>query len=305
MLDRVVLARDLMDVRGAPLGVRGQVVSVESLDGARRAGPPAPLKRLSQTNLADDLHLPFADSAYRHFFRSAQVQGSVARAILAVSLPPVLFEELQGLKLVDPDRYRHALSTAAVTARMLIVAVGDAPALPDLVAAGLLHDLGMRHVSACLGGNGDPLRPEQVRELAAHPLLGAWHLSRVLGRHPAVDAALAHHWRGGRGYPTLPRRPSHAVDAVAVASAFAALTQARAFRSRPYDARGAADVLISEANAGMVGLDTVRLLVHALRGGRGDVRNVRLGRARPGHSPDVNSYTSVALAPRPSTAVRP
>jgi response regulator RpfG family c-di-GMP phosphodiesterase len=115
------------------------------------------------------------------------------------------------------------------------------------VAAALLHDLGMRHVPAYLAGNGDALDPKEVQELAAHPLLGAWHLSRVLGRHPAVDAALAQHWRGGRGYPTLPQRPSRAVDAVAVASAFAALTQARSFRSQPYDARGAADVLIAEA----------------------------------------------------------
>ena len=293
MLDRVVLARDLIDVRGAPLGVRGQVVSVESVCGSRRM-TPLPLKRLSETSLADDLHLPFADSAYRHFFRGSQVQGAVARAILAVPLPYVLFEELQALKLADPDRYRHALSTAAVTARMLIVAVGDAPALPDLVAAALLHDLGMRHVPSYLAGNGDALGPKEVQELAAHPLLGAWHLSKILGRHPAVDAALAHHWRGGRGYPTLPQRPSRSVDAVAVASAFAALTQARAFRSEPYDARGAADVLIAEANAGFVGVDTVRLLVHALRGGKGDVRSVRFGRARPGHAPAVNSYTSVA-----------
>jgi hypothetical protein len=294
MLDRVVLARDLMDVRGAPFGVRGQVVSVESVCGSRRLGAPLPNKRLSETTLADDLHLPFADPWSRHFFRGGQVQGAVARAILSVSLPHVLFEELHALRTADPERYRHALTTAAVTARMLIVAVGNAPALPELVAAALLHDLGMRYVPASVVGNGASLGPKEVQELAAHPLLGALHLSRVLGPHPAVDAALAHHWRGGRGYPTLPQRPSRAVAAVAVASAFAALTQSRAFRSRPYDARGAADVLIAEASAGLACLDTVRLLVHALRGGRGDVRGVRFGRPRAGHSPEVNSYASVA-----------
>jgi HD-GYP domain-containing protein (c-di-GMP phosphodiesterase class II) len=200
------------------------------------------------------------------------------------------------MKASDPVRYRHAVITTAVTARMLIAAVGDAPAMGELLAAALLHDLGMRHVSFHLLRNADPLDAAEVEDVAMHPLLGAWHLAGALGRHPAVEAALSHHWRSGRGYPTLPRAPTRAVEVVAVASAFAALTQSRPFRAAPYDARGAVDVIVAEANTGQRDVDTVRLLVHALRGARGEVRDVRFARARLGHAPPVNRHTPIAAA---------
>src|SRR3990172_5554201 len=94
--------------------------------------------------------------------------------------------------------------------------------------------------------------------------------------------------------PRLPRPPPRAVQVVAVASAFTALTQMRAFRSEPFDARGAADVLISETARSRADLNTVRLLVHALRGARGEVGLVSFGRERLGHAPVVNRYTDIA-----------
>jgi len=294
MFDRVVLSRDLFDANGAVLVKRGLVISVDSVYETARRAPALPRLVLSETIIAEDLHLPLADPPYRHFFRGSGVQAAVARALLAVRLPQALFDELAALKVLDPARYRHGLTTGAVTARMLIAAVGDAPALPDLAAAGLLHDLGMRHLSFHRLRSGDPLDRREVMDVASHPILGAWHLASLLGAHPAVDAALAHHWRNGRGYPSLPRAPSRAVQVVAVASAFTALTQMRAFRSEPFDARGAADVLISEAARSRADLNTVRLLVHALRGARGEVGLVSFGRERLGHAPVVNRYTDIA-----------
>ncbi len=293
MFDRVVLSRDLVDVRGVVLGQRGHVISVAAVHEAALRAPATPRRLLSETPIAEDLHLPLADPPYRHLFRGSGVQAAVARALLGVRLPQSLFDELSNLKISDPARYRHGLTTAAVTTRMLIAAVGDAPALPDLAAAGLLHDLGMRHLSFHLVRNGDRLDGQEVMDVASHPLLGGWHLATVLGTHPAVDAALAHHWRCGYGYPALPHAPARAVQVVGVASAFAALTQTRAFRSEPFDARGAADVLISEATAGRADVNTARLLVHALRGAKGEVRQVRFGRERLGHAPKVNRHTNI------------
>jgi HD-GYP domain-containing protein (c-di-GMP phosphodiesterase class II) len=293
MFDRVVLPRDMVDARGTTIGRRGFVLSVDSVQEAARRASPIPRKALSETPVAQDLHLPLADPPYRHLFRGPGVQAAVARALLAVRLPQPLFDELAALKSSDPARYRHGLSTAAVTARMLIAAVGDAPALPDLAAAGLLHDLGMRHLSVHLARNGDPLDGREVMDVASHPILGAWQLAGLLGQHPAVEAALCHHWRNGHGYPSLTQAPSRAAQVVSVASAFAALTQARAFRSHPFDARGAADVLISEASASRADVNTVRLLVHTLRGASGEVREVRFGRERMGHAPSVNRYTAI------------
>jgi HD-GYP domain-containing protein (c-di-GMP phosphodiesterase class II) len=294
MYDRVVLTRDLVDARGTVLAPRGFVVSISGVYEAARKAPQLARRPLSETPLAEDLHLPLADPPYRHLFRGGDVQAAVARALLNVRLPHVLFEELQACKAVDAARYRHALTTAAVTVRMLIAAVGQAPALPDIAAAGLLHDVGMGHLSAHLVRNGDPLGPREVLDVAAHPLLGAFHVASVLGVHPAVDAALAHHWRNGHGYPCLSRTPTRSVQVVAVASTFAALTQARPYRSEPFDARGAADVLIAEAAAARGDMNTVRLLVHALRGAKGEVREIRWGRERLGHAPAVNRHTDIA-----------
>ena len=56
---------------------------------------------------------------------------------------------------------------------------------------------------------------------------------------------------GAAGRATRPcaRPPPRSMEVVSVASAFAALTQPRPFRSGAYDARGAADVLVAEAAA--------------------------------------------------------
>ena len=92
--------------------------------------------------------------------------------------------------------------------------------------------------------------------------------------------------------------PSRAVEAVVVASAFAALTQPRPYRSAPFDVRGAADVLVAEATVGHADESTVRLLVHALRGGTGDPRRIRFGVVREGHAPEVNRHAPVAAPAR-------
>jgi HD-GYP domain-containing protein (c-di-GMP phosphodiesterase class II) len=197
-------------------------------------------------------------------------------------------------KLLDPVRYRHAVSTAVVTTRLVLAATGSARASPQIAAAGLLHDIGMRHVPPRVTSTPDSLHGDDAVEIAQHPLLGAFQLARVLGHQPAVEAALAHHWRDGQGYPDLTDRPSPTSEVVAVASAFAALTHARAYRSEPFGARGAVDVLVAEAASGYADPFAVKLLVHALRGCDGQMSGLRFARARPGAAPEVNRHTRIA-----------
>jgi hypothetical protein len=73
--------------------------------------------------------------------------------------------------------------------------------------------------------------------------------------------------------------PSQCMEVLSLASAFAALKQPRPFRPA-FDARGASDVLVAEAANRLADEISVRLLVHALRGGRGDARQIRFGRER-------------------------
>jgi hypothetical protein len=294
MLTRVTLVRDLVDCRSRVLARRGEVLSQAAVAEAAARARPGPGRPLSASVVVEDLREPFGDPVYKHVFRQSTVQSTLGRIVLSAELPEELHQELGVLREVDWARYRHGIVTALVATRMLLAAVGDARALPELAAAALLHDLGMRHVKPDPGGA--PLSPADVLEVAGHPLLGGFHLATVLGPHPAVDAALGHHWRCGKGYPRLSSAPARAVEVIAVASAFAALTQPRTFRSAAFDARGATDVLVGDAGAGEADLESVQLLVHVLRGAQGPMHEVRFGRERVGGAPEDNRYTPIARA---------
>jgi HD-GYP domain-containing protein (c-di-GMP phosphodiesterase class II) len=294
MFDRIVLDQDLVDCRGDVLGRRGLVLSAETIAEAARRAPALPRRRLEASPLRGDVEAPLDDPVYAHLFPTRALRAEVEAALLAVTLPDALLEELVAMRRTATHLYEHALATAAVASRILLTAVGTSRGIPELAAAALLHDLGMRHLPARLFKNRDRLTREESTAIAAHPLLGAYHVASVLGEHPAVSAAAGHHWRCGQGYPALGGPPARSVEVIAVASSFAALTQPRSFRSGAYSARGAADVLVAEAALGHADGVTVKLLVHALRGGGGDLHGVRFGRERPGHAPDVNRHTRVA-----------
>jgi HD-GYP domain-containing protein (c-di-GMP phosphodiesterase class II) len=293
MFDRITLDQDLIDCHGAVLARQGFVVSPQSIAEAARLAVQAPRLPLGDTPHRAEATATLADPRYQHLFAAAAVRQAVERALLEVRLPEVLFEELTAVQRANPALYRHGVATAAVAVRMLLAAVGDLKGVPDMAAAALLHDLGMRHVPMKLVRNRDRLTSREAAEIAGHPLIGAYHLARLLGRHPAVAAAQAHHWRCGQGYPHLAAPPPRSAEVVAVASAFAALTQPRPFRSEPFDVRAAADLLVAEARAGTADTNTVKLLIHALRGARGDLREVRFGGSRGGVVPEVNRHTPV------------
>lgn len=293
MLDRVTLGHDLIDCRGETLARKGFVISPQSIADAARAAVLGPRVALGDTPHAAEVGAPLADPTYKHLFGTSAVRQAVERALLEVRLPEVLFEELTAVRRANPALYKHGLATAAIASRMLLCAVGDARGVPEQAAAGLLHDLGMRHVPMRLMRNRDRLTKAEIADVAAHPLTGAYHLARLLGNHPAVAAAHAHHWRCGQGYPRLPSTPTRSTEVVAVASTFAALTQQRPFRSDAYDARSAADVLVEDARVGTADANTVKLLVHALRGGQGDLRALKFGTNRGGQVPEVNRHTPV------------
>jgi hypothetical protein len=298
MFDRLILTEELLDSRGALVAARGTVLSAQSIAEVARRTPPPARHVLADTALAAEVAAPLSEPAYRHLFAGEGVRDAIRSALLGVRLPDPLLQELLAVRRETPLLHVHAFATAAVAVRILLSVVGAARTLPELAAAALLHDLGMRHLPARLLEHDGELAQGDAALIAAHPLVGAYHVASMLGNHPAVDAARCHHWRCGQGYPTLQAPPSRSVEVISVASTFAALTQPRPFRASVYDARGASDVLAAEAVDGHADANTVKLLVHALRGGRGDPRSIRFGRPREGHGPDVHRYVHVAAPAR-------
>jgi HD-GYP domain-containing protein (c-di-GMP phosphodiesterase class II) len=298
VFDRLTLHEDLVDCHGEVLAPRGKVISPQTIEEAAERAPSRPRRGLTETALAADLELPFESPVYEPLFGRPGAREAVEHTLHSVHLPEPLVDELLAARREQPVVYRHAVLTAAVGVRVLMAAVGRARALADLAAAALLHDLGMRQVSPRLFASHDRLSIEQVHRIAAHPLLGAYHLASVLGHHPAVAAARSHHWRCGQGYPGLAGPPARAIEVISVASAFCALTQPRPYRSGAYDARGAVDVLVRDTMTGHADATTVRLLVHALRGGDGDPSAVRFGGSRDGHGPSQNGHSPVEAPQR-------
>lgn len=300
MFDRLTLAHDLLDCRGATVARRGAVVSPETIAEAAQRAPRAPREDVAGAGVMEELAAALREPCYAALFERPGARAAVERAVAAVRLPRALVDELEATRQEAPALHRHAVVTAAVALRILHAAVGESKELPELAAAALLHDHGMRHVPAAVLAARERLDVSAAHRIAAHPLLGAYHLASVLGPHPAVAAARSHHWRCGQGYPALGAAPQRSLVAIAVASTFAALTQPRPYRSAPYDARGATDVLVAEATVGHADESTVRLLVHALRGGEGDPRRIRFGGVREGHVPEVNRHVPVAAPVRSS-----
>lgn len=298
MFDRLTLEEDLRDSRGELVAARGTVLSAESIAEAARRAPQRPRRPLGDTDLAADVEAALEAPVYAHLFAGEGVLDGVRRALRQVRLPEPLLDELQALRAGAPHLHVHAFATAAVAVRMLLSAVGAARTLPEIAAAALLHDLGMRHLPPRLFRQRGGLARDDALRIASHPLVGAYQVAAALGKHPAVDAARCHHWRCGQGYPTLDAAPSRSVEVISVASTFAALTHPRPFRAAVYDVRGASDVLAAEASSGHADATSVKLLVHALRGGRGDPRAIRFGRRRDGHGPDPHGYVHVSAPAR-------
>lgn len=298
MFDRLTLREDLADCSGGLLAPRGMVISPQTIEEAADHAPRLPRRRLSESGIAADLEFPFEIPVYEPLFGRRGAREAVERVLRAIALPGPLVDELLAARREQPLVYRHAILTAAVGVRVLLSAVGPGRTLDDLAAAALLHDLGMRQVPGRLLSSHDRLSAEQVHRIAAHPLLGAYHLASVLGHHPAVTAARSHHWRCGQGYPGLSGPPPRAIEVIAVASAFCALTQPRPYRSDAFDARGAVDVLVRETVTGHADANMVKVLVHALRGGSGDPHRVRFGASRDGHGPKQNGHSPVEAPQR-------
>jgi HD-GYP domain-containing protein (c-di-GMP phosphodiesterase class II) len=290
-LTGTVLTRDLHDATGRLVASRGEIVDLMRLKRAcQRAPRDARQRPLHETGVSTAVLEAFEAPALAHVVQG-DARAQVADTMCEVRFPDVVWAELDVLGRDDAARYQHAVWTAVVSARLFRAALGEAPGLSRLAGGALVHDVGMRYASPRLRSKRDFLTQSEALMLEEHPFIGALLLASALGESPAVHFALLHHTRSGRGYPRIDGRPPlRGLDLVAVASAFAALIAPRPFRQKPFDARGAGDQLCEEAEAGFFDPRAVRLLIHCLRGAKGDVRGLRLPKRATGFRPETNKY---------------
>lgn len=287
-----VLTRDLVAATGKLVASRGEIVDVGYLKLlAGRAPKNARQRALHETNVSEAVLEAFDAAPLQHLAGPHEARAQIADALCEVRFPDEVWREIDALREEDPSRFQHAVWTAVVAARLFRAALGEAPGLSRLIGGALVHDIGMRHSAQRLRFKRDHLTANEALTLEDHPIVGALVLASVLGDAPAVHFALLHHTRAGFGYPRIAGKPPlRGLDLVSVASAYAALVAPRPFRQQPFDARGAADQLCDEANAGYFDARAVRLLIHCMRGAKGPMTALRLPRTATGFRPVRNHH---------------
>ena len=299
-LSGTVLTRDLFAADGRLVASRGQIIDLAFLKQVAAAAPRGVReKALHETQAAEGVLEAFESPALRYLTGDDSTRALVADALSEVRFPAAIWEELEALRREDGLRYQHAIWCAVVCARLFRAALGSAPGLSRLLGGALLHDVGMRHTAVRLRFKRDHLSRAEALALEDHPLIGALILASALGDAPAVHFALLHHTRAGFGYPRVGRKPPlRGLDLVAVASAFAALIAPRSYRQQAYNARGAVDQLMEEAQAGHFDPRAVQLLIQCLRNSRGRMTELVLPRKPTGFRPHLNNH-GVVPEPQP------
>jgi DNA-binding CsgD family transcriptional regulator len=158
-----------------------------------------------------------------------------------------IFTDLKGLHLVG-----HSAHVADLAARAARLTGMDEPAVGQVRAAGLLHDLGRTAVSSEIWNRPGPLGPADQERVRLH----SYWTERILVRCPAVAplaaVAAAHHERlDGSGYHRNARSTELdlAARVLAAADEFAAMTESRPYRPALASAFAARE-LLADAAAG-------------------------------------------------------
>ncbi len=172
-----------------------------------------------------------------------QVKHAVQSIVDGVLTDETSLGGLSAIKDFDEYAFTHAVNVC-----IFCVALGrrlglSKAALYDLGHAALVHDIGMSRIPKEILTKGSALTEEERRRMEAHTWLGAMRIFelRDLGEVPlrSMIVAYEHHMvPGGGGYPNVvrPREPSIFSRIIAVAAAFDAATNERAYsKARPAD----------------------------------------------------------------------
>src|SRR5258708_21043094 len=138
------------------------------------------------------------------------------------------------MSVCDPTLSGHAERVGA-HAELIARRLGwDDKRIVDLRLGAALHDVGKVSVRPEVLQKPGALDDDELAQIRAHPVEGAWLISGVRSLAPALPYVLFHHERwDGAGYPT--RRAGAEIPLegriLAVVDAFDAMTSSRPYRS--------------------------------------------------------------------------
>ena len=159
---------------------------------------------ITRSEIRDNLlKLAHEKDFYRIGFDSTLKQY-IAESTLALPLPPQMAFKLTLLRERLPDTFTHSLEVALCA--LIISRHADLSGIPEgsaILAAGLLHDVGMLHLDPAVLKNDGVLAEQDLKHIYSHPVLGYLALKHFEEMDDRVGiAVLEHHERlDGSGYP--------------------------------------------------------------------------------------------------------
>lgn len=175
----------------------------------------------------------------------------------------VIFSLAQAIEARDHFTEQHVQRVATTAVRLAEAAGLSGKALDDVRYGGILHDIGKIGVPDAILNKPAPLTADEFEVMKRHPVIG-YDICKPLKSLAGALPLIRHHHEklDGSGYPdgiagdaiSLPAR------IMAVTDIYDALTSDRAYREAVSHA-AAADILLTEADAGKLDTDLVHLLL--------------------------------------------
>jgi HD-GYP domain-containing protein (c-di-GMP phosphodiesterase class II) len=137
------------------------------------------------------------------------------------------------MSVCDPDLGGHAARVATLAETIARRLGWDAEQLEEVRLGAALHDVGKIALPPEILIKPGALDPDEIAQIRAHPVEGAWLIAGVRSLLRALPYVLFHHERwDGAGYPT--RRAGTEIPLegriLSVADAFDAMTSTRPYR---------------------------------------------------------------------------
>ena len=172
----------------------------------------------------------------------AQMNELVERSVNPMIEIPSVLLLLSSVQQFDDYTFQHSLNVAVISGILGKWQGLTGDKLKNLVAAGLLHDIGKLKISENILTKPGPLSPEEHLLMQRHPVDGY----QMLASAPNVSqevllGVLQHHERiDGTGYPMgkMAEKIHLFAKIIAIADIYAAMTSDHAYRDRqtPFDA---------------------------------------------------------------------
>lgn len=209
-------------------------------------------------------------------FEAGNPGDSAWQATLAAEPEPHLFVEDSSIDralaaiadftdLLTPSLIGHSSGVADLAERAADIAGFGSDDVTSVRRAALIHDVGRVAVSPAVWEKPNTLTTHELEQVRLHP----YHAERVFARSPFLTdlahVACCHHEHlDGSGYHRglTAQTMNHRSRLIAAADTFHALTESRAYRD-PLRAEEAAEIVVDQANTGLLDPIMVRAVVEA------------------------------------------